>query len=154
MSMSIQAAKIGLAEIHKDLAGSDPIARVLSVVSFDDGVGIRIARIRPRQHLLHLEGLPRAQGNNRSCPFLNRFTRLTPEVFGRIPWASVLKPERDQPKRSSVESRGLDCPGQVGVACIVPLLIGLDNGNLARNPFPKSRSEERRVGKSVDLGGR
>src|ERR1019366_7198696 len=96
MSVSVQAAKIGLAEIHQDLAGSVPVARVLAVVRFDDGVGIRIAGIRAGQHLLHLKGSPRAPGNNRFCPFLNRFTLLTPEMFGRFPWASALKLERHQ----------------------------------------------------------
>jgi hypothetical protein len=49
--MSIEATKIGLAEVHQDLVCAFNMAAVLAVIGLDNGVGKRIVWIRSRQHL-------------------------------------------------------------------------------------------------------
>lgn len=96
VSVSIQAAEIGLAEIHQDLVRSLVVARVLPVVGFADGIRERIFRVRPGQHLLHLELLPRPAGDDWLGPVVDRLTLLAPVVLQGIPRASVFELKRNQ----------------------------------------------------------
>ena len=74
--VSIEAAKIGLAEIHQNFASAFNIAVVLAVIGLDNRVGKRIVWIRSGQHLLHLKFQTRSPREDWFGPVLDRLTFL------------------------------------------------------------------------------
>src|SRR5271157_2909310 len=76
MCVGVQAAEVGLTEIHQDLIRSLVVAGVPAVIGFGDRVGERIVSVRAGQHLFHLEFQPRPARDHRLGPFLNRLTFL------------------------------------------------------------------------------
>jgi hypothetical protein len=136
--MRIQAPEIGFREFHEDLVAVAWIAAVLELVRFGDGVRVWIIRVRPWQHLLHLERLPRTASDGRLGPLLDRFARFAPVLLIRIPGALVLEPQRHQPQSRYVEPRRFDHAGQIGMARIAPLLARLDHGDLPGHEVPET----------------
>ena len=63
--VSVETAKIGLAEIHQNPEGTFGVAAIFAVIGFRNRVRKRVIRIGSRQHLLHLEFSPCATGDNR-----------------------------------------------------------------------------------------
>src|ERR1700687_438417 len=113
--MRIQATEIAFAEFHEDLVGAAWTAAALELVRLGDGVRVWIIRVRPWQHLLHLERLPRTPSDDRLGPFLDRFARFSPVLLIRIPGTLVLEPERHEPQSRYVEPRRFDLTGQIGM---------------------------------------
>jgi len=80
VSVGVQAAEIGLAEVHQDLVRSLSVAGILEVVGLGDGIAVQIIGVPPGHDLLHFERLPRAAGDDRLGPL------LIPEMTASTPW--------------------------------------------------------------------
>lgn len=97
--MGIEAAKVGLAEVHQDFVGTFDVAAVFPIVRLYDGVGKRILYIRSRQHLLHLKFRARPPRDDWFGPAFDRLTLLTPVMIGRVPRVPRFQFERSKPQR-------------------------------------------------------
>jgi len=80
VSVGVQAAEIGLAELHQDLVRSLSVAGILEVVGLGDGIAVQIIGVPPGHDLLHFERLPRAAGDDRLGPL------HIPEITASTPW--------------------------------------------------------------------
>jgi hypothetical protein len=102
-----------------------------------------IVGVCPRQHLLHLKFQSRTAGDDWLGPVLDWFTLMTPIVFHEIPQAALLQSQRDQPRCRSITPSRLDYAGEIGTACIDPLLRGPNNHDLPGNQAPAPDGAER-----------
>src|SRR3989304_756325 len=80
--VGVQAAEIGLAEVHQDLVRSLSVAGILEVVGLGDGIAVQIVGVPPGHDLLHFERLPRAAGDDRLGPLL--IPEMTASTPGRL----------------------------------------------------------------------
>ncbi len=136
--VSIKAAKVGLAQIHKNFVSAFDIATVLAVVGLYNGVGKWIVWIRSRQYLLHLKFRTRPPRDDWSGPFFNRLAFLAPVVLGGIPHAPFFHFERGKSKRLHIEPSRFNFTREVGTARVAPLFAWLDDDDLTGNNLPKA----------------
>ena len=149
--VGIEAAKVGLAEIHQDLVRTFNIAAVFAIVRFYDGVRKRIVTIRSRQHLLHFEFRTRSPRDDSLGPIFDRLALLTPIMLAWIPRPSRFQFERGESQRRHIESHGFDLARKIGIPGIVPLLVWPENRDLTGNNIPKASCTECDVvGSSTD----
>ena len=136
--VSVETAKIGLAEIHQNPEGTFGVAAIFAVIGFRNRVRKRVIRIGSRQHLLHLEFSPCATGDNRFGPLVDRLALLSPVLLGRIPGATIFQLEWDQIHCGCVDACGFNDAGQVRSPGIIPSLARPDRGDLTGNHIPEA----------------
>jgi hypothetical protein len=82
MGVGVEAAQVGLTELHQDLVRLHAVAGVFEIVGLGDGICERIVGIVAGQHPLHLELWARAAGDDRLGPLPDRLAFLAPVVPG------------------------------------------------------------------------
>src|SRR5580692_500403 len=120
--MSIEAAKVGLAKVPQNFAGTFDVAAVFPIVRLYDGVGKRILCIRSRQHLLHFKFRARSPRDDWFDPVFDRLTLLAPVMLGRVPRVPRFQFERSKAQRLRVKPRAFNFTRKIGIARVAPLL--------------------------------